>query len=107
MPIGIDLIWDLERNINIYKKLLAGEKIICYNKNNKTKERVKWYEKYNRWKPCGSTHTHTHTIMSTKRSAQNVNKLVTKDVKTTSLKIMYKKARKQYLVFKKLKLDGL
>ena len=45
--------------------------------------------------------------MSTEQSVQNINKLVTKDVKTTSLKIMYKKARKQYIVFKKLKLDGL
>ena len=40
-------------------------------------------------------HTHTHTIMSTK---QAVNK--------TALKTMFKKARKHYLTFKKLKLGS-
>ena len=52
-------------------------------------------------------HTHTHTIMSTEQRDARYNRINTKDVKTTSLKIMYKKARKQYLVFKKLKLEGL
>ena len=54
-----------------------------------------------------AVHTHTHTIMSTEQRGEKYNRIDTKDVKATSLKIMYKKARKQYLVFKKLKLDGL
>ena len=41
-------------------------------------------------------HTHTHTIMSTK---QAVNK--------TALKTMFRKARKHYLIFKKLKLGNV
>ena len=64
------------------------------------------YEKRNRWKPCGSTHTHTHTIMSTKQSFQKWNRINTKDVKTTSLKIMFEKAREQYIVLRKMKLSG-
>ena len=43
-----------------------------------------------------AVHTHTHTIMSTK---QAVNK--------TALKTMFKKARKQYLIFNKLKLGNV
>ena len=43
--------------------------------------------------------------MSTKREWEKYNKIDTKDVKATSLKIMFNKARKQYLV-KKMKLSG-
>ena len=52
------------------------------------------------------THTHTHTVMSTKQSFQKWNSINTKDVKCTSLKIMFEKARKQYIVLRKMKLSG-
>ena len=51
-------------------------------------------------------HTHTHTIMSTKREWKKYNRITTKDVKATSLKVMFNKARKQYIVLRKMKLSG-
>ena len=51
-------------------------------------------------------HTHTHTVMSTKQSFQKWNRINTKDVIGTSLKIMFEKARKQYIVLRKMKLSG-
>ena len=50
-----------------------------------TKEGERKNDKCNWWKPCGCTHTHTHTIMSTKE-----------DVNSTSLLNMFEKARTQY-----------
>ena len=51
-----------------------------------------------------AVHTHTHTIMSTKQRGAKYNRIDKKDVKNTSLLNMFNKARKQYLVFRKMKL---
>ena len=49
------------------------------------------------------THTHTHNyVYQTKRA--KYNRLYTQDVKNTSLLSMFNKARKQYLVLRKMKL---
>ena len=44
--------------------------------------------------------------MSTKREWKKYNRITTKDVKATSLKVMFNKARKQYIVLRKMKLLG-
>ena len=44
--------------------------------------------------------------MSTEQRGARYNRINTKDVKTTSLKIMFVKARKQYIVLRKMKLSG-
>ena len=51
-----------------------------------------------------AVHTHTHTIMSTKRKGPKYNRITTKYVKNTSLLNMFNKAIKQYLVLRKMKL---